>query len=49
MSRVQKEHCKSQDQCAKLQRDLRENVAQKEDQVSVQMNYHKVYKNNNIV
>ncbi|XP_030381157.1 liprin-alpha-1 isoform X2 [Scaptodrosophila lebanonensis] len=32
MSRVQKEHCKSQDQCAKLQRDLRENVAQKEDQ-----------------
>jgi len=34
MSRVQKEHCKAQDQCAKLQRDLRENVAQKEDQVS---------------
>ncbi|XP_043657346.1 liprin-alpha-1 isoform X3 [Drosophila teissieri] len=32
MSRVQKEHCKAQDQCAKLQRDLRENVAQKEDQ-----------------
>jgi len=33
MSRVQKDHCKAQDQCAKLQRDLRENVAQKEDQV----------------
>ncbi|KMY88604.1 liprin-alpha-1 isoform X1 [Drosophila simulans] len=32
MSRVQKEHCKAQDQCSKLQRDLRENVAQKEDQ-----------------
>ncbi|XP_020810293.1 liprin-alpha-1 isoform X3 [Drosophila serrata] len=32
MSRVQKDHCKAQDQCAKLQRDLRENVAQKEDQ-----------------
>lgn len=35
MSRVQKDHCKAQDQCAKLQRDLRENVAQKEDQVRV--------------
>lgn len=33
LSRVQKEHCKAQDQCSKLQRDLRENVAQKEDQV----------------
>ncbi|XP_034474925.1 liprin-alpha-1 isoform X2 [Drosophila innubila] len=32
MSRVQKDHCKAQDQCSKLQRDLRENVAQKEDQ-----------------
>lgn len=32
MSRVQKEYSKSQDQCLKLQRDLRENVAQKEDQ-----------------
>ncbi|KAM8717456.1 hypothetical protein ACLKA7_004192 [Drosophila subpalustris] len=32
LSRVQKEHCKAQDQCSKLQRDLRENVAQKEDQ-----------------
>lgn len=32
MSKVQKEYSKSQDQCLKLQRDLRENVAQKEDQ-----------------
>ncbi|XP_032307717.1 liprin-alpha-1 isoform X2 [Drosophila ananassae] len=32
MSRVQKDHCKAQDTCSKLQRDLRENVAQKEDQ-----------------
>jgi len=45
MSRVQKEHCKAQDQCSKLQRDLRENVAQKEDQVSrnININYIKAY------
>lgn len=49
MSRVQKEHCKSQDQCAKLQRDLRENVAQKEDQVSAWITYHRVYTINNVV
>lgn len=34
VSKLQKDYCKSQEQCAKLQRDLRENVAQKEDQVS---------------
>lgn len=32
MSKIQKEFSKAQDSCAKLQRDLRENVAQKEDQ-----------------
>lgn len=32
MSKVQKDYSKAQDQCLKLQRDLRENVAQKEDQ-----------------
>lgn len=42
MSRVQKDHCKAQDQCSKLQRDLRENVAQKEDQVSSSRNYIKI-------
>lgn len=32
LSRIQKEFAKAQDSCSKLQRDLRENVAQKEDQ-----------------
>lgn len=32
MSKIQKEFSKAQDSCSKLQRDLRENVAQKEDQ-----------------
>ncbi|KAK6640907.1 hypothetical protein RUM44_012605 [Polyplax serrata] len=32
LSKAQKELLKSQDSCSKLQRDLRENVAQKEDQ-----------------
>lgn len=32
LSKTQKELLKSQDACSKLQRDLRENVAQKEDQ-----------------
>uniref|UniRef100_U5EXQ6 Putative lar-interacting protein n=1 Tax=Corethrella appendiculata TaxID=1370023 RepID=U5EXQ6_9DIPT len=32
LSKIQKEFSKSQDSCVKLQRDLRENVAQKEDQ-----------------
>lgn len=41
MSRVQKEHCKAQDQCSKLQRDLRENVAQKEDQVERSRRYNR--------
>lgn len=31
-SKAQKEYSKAQDSCVKLQRDLRENVAQKEDQ-----------------
>lgn len=31
-SKSQKDFSKSQDNCVKLQRDLRENVAQKEDQ-----------------
>lgn len=31
-SKIQKDYSKSQDMCLKLQRDLRENVAQKEDQ-----------------
>lgn len=39
IARVQKDHCKSQEACAKLQRDLRENVAQKEDQVSRSLNH----------
>lgn len=33
LSKTQKEFIKAQEQCAKFQRDLRENVAQKEDQV----------------
>lgn len=33
LAKVQKDYMKSQEQCSKLQRDLRENVAQKEDQV----------------
>lgn len=33
LSKVQKDFVKSQEQCLKLQRDLRESVAQKEDQV----------------
>lgn len=33
LAKVQKDYIKSQEQCSKLQRDLRENVAQKEDQV----------------
>ncbi|CAH1718786.1 unnamed protein product [Chironomus riparius] len=32
LSKIQKDYSKSQDMCLKLQRDLRENVAQKEDQ-----------------
>ena len=32
LSKIQKEYSKAQDSCVKLQRDLRENVAQKEDQ-----------------
>jgi chromosome segregation ATPase len=32
LSKIQKDFSKSQDMCLKLQRDLRENVAQKEDQ-----------------
>ncbi|XP_065358357.1 liprin-alpha-1 isoform X2 [Calliphora vicina] len=32
LAKVQKDYMKSQEQCSKLQRDLRENVAQKEDQ-----------------
>jgi chromosome segregation ATPase len=32
LSKTQKDYSKSQDMCLKLQRDLRENVAQKEDQ-----------------
>lgn len=32
MCKLQKEYTKSQEACVKLQRDLRENVAQKEDQ-----------------
>ncbi len=32
LSKIQKDYSKSQDTCIKLQRDLRENVAQKEDQ-----------------
>lgn len=32
LSKIQKEYSKSQDMCLKLQRDLRENCAQKEDQ-----------------
>lgn len=32
LSKMQKDYSKSQDMCLKLQRDLRENVAQKEDQ-----------------
>lgn len=32
LSKVQKDHSKAQDMCLKLQRDLRENCAQKEDQ-----------------
>lgn len=32
LTKIQKEFSKSQDMCVKLQRDLRENVAQKEDQ-----------------
>lgn len=31
LAKVQKDYMKSQEQCSKLQRDLRENVAQKED------------------
>lgn len=34
LSKAQKELLKAQDTNSKLQRDLRENVAQKEDQVS---------------
>lgn len=32
LSKIQKDHSKGQDMCLKLQRDLRENCAQKEDQ-----------------
>lgn len=35
LAKEEKELANKQDKCAKLQRDLKENVAQKEDQVRV--------------